>query len=74
MARVRAQYHKLSMQWHPQLYKPNYRRGCTPVAKQYKATMRKFREVTIAYLVLKDQALREIYDEHGMEHIIKSER
>jgi len=65
-SRVRSAYHRLSARWHP-----NEFRSREPPVVQH--AWRTFRSITVAYLALKDDARREIYDKHGHAGLAKSE-
>jgi hypothetical protein len=52
-SRLRSQYHKLSMRYHPDSFKPKRSGNATPVATQRASAEQHFRRVAIAFETLK---------------------
>mmetsp|Transcript_34089 Transcript_34089/g.43981 ORF Transcript_34089/g.43981 Transcript_34089/m.43981 type:complete len:548 (-) Transcript_34089:168-1811(-) len=72
-SRLRSQYHKLSMRYHPDSFKPKRSGNVTSVPTQRSSAEQHFRRVAIAFETLKDPARAAIFATHGFEGLEKSE-
>ena len=72
-ARLRAQYHRLSLRYHPDHFVPKRSGNATPVADQRAAALGRFRRAAVAFEALKDPERAAVYAAHGFAGLAKSE-
>ena len=72
-SRLRAQFHRRSLKYHPSHFRPVRSGNTTPVLEQRRHAHLRFRQVALAFVVLKDSARREVYDSAGFNGLRQSE-
>ena len=72
-SRLRAQFHRRSLKYHPSHFRPVRSGNTMPVLEQRRHAHLRFRQVALAFVVLKDPARREVYDSAGFNGLRQSE-
>ena len=72
-SRIRSQFHRKSLRYHPEHFKPQRSGNRVPVVQQRSEANLNFRRVGLAFSVLMDPARREVYDAAGWAGLKQSE-